>query len=52
MMAAIEKKLLAKGCPKINLMIRTDNLGAVKFYEKIGYKTDETVQLGKRLEED
>ena len=52
MMEAIEKKIRAMGCPKINLQIRTDNLGAVKFYEKIGYKTDETVQMGKRLGED
>ena len=49
LMQAIEEKLLAKGCPKINLMIRTDNLGAVRFYESIGYKMDETVQMGKRL---
>jgi ribosomal protein S18 acetylase RimI-like enzyme len=49
MMAAIEKRIRAMGCPKINLQVRTDNLGAVKFYEKIGYKMDETVQLGKRL---
>ncbi len=49
MMETIEKKLKAAGCPKINLQVRTDNLGAVKFYERIGYKMDETVQLGKRL---
>jgi ribosomal protein S18 acetylase RimI-like enzyme len=49
MMEAIDKKIRTMGCPKINLQIRTDNLGAVKFYEKIGYKMDETVQMGKRL---
>ena len=52
MMAAIEKKIRAMGCPKINLMIRTDNLGAVEFYKRIGYKMDETIQMGKRLVED
>jgi ribosomal protein S18 acetylase RimI-like enzyme len=52
MMEAIEKKILAMGCPKINLMIRTDNLGAVDFYKKIGYKMDEVVEMGKRLVED
>jgi ribosomal protein S18 acetylase RimI-like enzyme len=49
MMEAIEKKLIAKGCPKINLMVRNDNLGVVEFYERIGYKKDKVVELGKRL---
>ena len=49
MMEAIEKKLISKGCPKINLMVRNDNLGVVEFYERIGYKKDEVVELGKRL---
>jgi len=52
MMEAIEKKIRAMGCPKINLMIRTDNLGAVEFYKRIGYKIDEVVEMGKRLVED
>jgi len=52
MMEAIEKKIRVMGCPKINLMIRKDNLGAVEFYKRIGYKMDETIQMGKRLVED
>jgi ribosomal protein S18 acetylase RimI-like enzyme len=52
MMEALEEKLIAKGCPKINLMVRNENLGAVKFYEKIGYKSDGVIELGKRLIED
>ncbi len=51
-MKAIEEKLLAVGCPKINLMVRTDNQSALGFYEKIGYKTDEVISMGKRLIED
>jgi ribosomal protein S18 acetylase RimI-like enzyme len=51
-MKAIEEKLLAIGCPKINLMIRTDNPSAVSFYEKIGFKTDDVISMGKRLLED
>ena len=51
-MEAIEGKLLAIGCPKINLQIRTDNIDAVKFYESIGYSTEERVSMGKRLVED
>jgi ribosomal protein S18 acetylase RimI-like enzyme len=51
-MDAVQTKLKAMGCPKINLQIRNDNIGAVKFYEKIGYKIDEVQSMGKRLVED
>lgn len=52
MMAAIEEKLLDIGCPKINIQIRGDNTEALKFYDKIGYKTEDRVNMGKRLIED
>jgi ribosomal protein S18 acetylase RimI-like enzyme len=48
-MEAVTEKLKEMGCPKINLMFRTDNLEAERFYEKIGYKRDEVVSMGKRL---
>lgn len=51
-MAAVEEKIRAMGCPKINLQIRTSNIEAVKFYESIGYKADDVVSMGKRLVED
>ncbi|HEX9896040.1 MAG TPA: GNAT family acetyltransferase [Dehalococcoidales bacterium] len=51
-MKVLEDKLIALGCPKINLMIRTDNLSAVPFYNSIGYKTDDVISMGKRLVED
>ena len=51
-MKAVEKKLLAMDCLKINLLIRMDNLVAVKFYQSIGYKIDEVVSMEKRLVED
>lgn len=49
MMEAVEEKLLEKGCPKINIQIRGDNTEAMAFYDKIGYKTDDVVSMGKRL---
>jgi ribosomal protein S18 acetylase RimI-like enzyme len=49
MMAAIEEKLLALGCPKLNLQVLAANTEAMKFYERIGYKKDDVVSLGKRL---
>ncbi len=49
MMREVENRLLKLGCPKINLMVRSTNEQAVRFYEKVGYKTDPVVCLGKRL---
>jgi ribosomal protein S18 acetylase RimI-like enzyme len=49
MMHAIEEKLFKLGCPKINLMFRTDNAGVEKFYEKLGYTRDAVIEMGKRL---
>jgi ribosomal protein S18 acetylase RimI-like enzyme len=48
-MTALEEKLLARGCPKLNLMFRTDNGKVEKFYEKIGYQRDACIEMGKRL---
>lgn len=48
-MTAVEEKLLAAGCPKINLQVRESNSGVIQFYETIGYKNDHVVSLGKRL---
>ena len=49
LMAAVEKKLLGKCCPKINIQVRTTNKHVLAFYESLGYKADEVVSLGKRL---
>jgi ribosomal protein S18 acetylase RimI-like enzyme len=51
-MEAIEQEILAKGCPKINVQIRSDNSDVVKFYESIGYEIEERISMGKRLTED
>ena len=51
-MLAAEEKLLEIGCPKINLMVRKNNLDVIKFYEKIGYGHDEVVTMSRRLIED
>jgi ribosomal protein S18 acetylase RimI-like enzyme len=47
-----EKILLGAGCPKINLQIRSTNQEVIRFYERIGYKQDPVVSMGKRLETD
>ncbi len=49
LMTHLETKLLALGCPKINLQVRASNTAVIHFYEAIGYKQDPVVSLGKRL---
>lgn len=49
LVAHIEKELLALGCPKVNLQIRAGNSAVVDFYEHLGYRIDDTVDMGKRL---
>ena len=48
-MEAFEAKLLTRGCPKINLQIRSDNQAVIDFYAAIGYNDDNVVGMGKRL---
>ena len=52
LMEEAETRLRALGCPKINLQVRTGNDKVRAFYEAIGYKLDEVVSFGKRLEDD
>ena len=51
-MTAAERLLKASGCPKINLQVRTSNPEAIGFYKKLGYRVDDVISLGKRLETD
>jgi ribosomal protein S18 acetylase RimI-like enzyme len=44
-----EAMLKAAGCPKINLQVRSTNQNVISFYERIGYRQDAVVSMGKRL---
>ena len=44
-----EEGLAGLGCPKINLQVRTENEGVVKFYRAVGYEVEERVSMGKVL---
>ena len=48
-MAEVERRLEALGCPKLNLMVRRDNAGAIGFYTRLGYDEQAVVNVGKRL---
>ena len=52
LMDEAERLLAERGCPKINLQIRSENADVIAFYGALGYRTDDVVSLGKRLIDD
>lgn len=44
-----ERRLQARGCPKVMLMVRRDNAAVAELYEGLGYEENEVLVLGKRL---
>jgi ribosomal protein S18 acetylase RimI-like enzyme len=51
-MEEVERRIRAKGCPKINLQVRATNKEVIRFYQSLGYSDDRVIGFGKRLEED
>jgi len=49
LMHEVEKRLMERGCPKLNVQVRAANSEALQFYRRLGYAQDEAVALGKRL---
>lgn len=45
----VEQEMLARGCPKVSLLVRSSNAQVQAFYRKLGYAQDDAVPLGKRL---
>ena len=52
LMAEAERILRAEGCAKINLQVRATNTQVIAFYEKLGFATENFVNMGKRLVND
>lgn len=52
LMDEAERRLVAVGCPKINLLVRSSNAAVIDFYRSLGYTQDDSVSLGKRLIKD
>ena len=48
-MQRIEADLIAAGCPKLNLQVRSDNVDVLAFYDRLDYQRDATLSLSKRL---
>jgi hypothetical protein len=51
-MIEAEDWLRDRKAPKIQLMVRSDNRDAEKFYQALGYVMHSVTVLGKRLNED
>ncbi|MDH2443978.1 GNAT family acetyltransferase [Amnibacterium sp. CER49] len=49
LMAEVESRLLAMGCPKVNVQIRGGNEAVAAFYARLGFAPDSATGLGKRL---
>jgi len=48
----VEKRLKAKGCEKVNLLIEATNSGVQEFYETLGYTRDDLIFMEKWLVQD
>lgn len=49
LMREAERLLAERGCPKLNLQVRSSNTGVIEWYRTLGYAPDNAVSLGKRL---
>ena len=45
LMTHVEQELLNKGCPKINLLVRSDNLNVKRFYKGLHYDEQDDVKV-------
>jgi ribosomal protein S18 acetylase RimI-like enzyme len=51
LMDELERRLLATGATKLNLLVEQGNAAVADFYRKLGYATDELLFMTKRLEQ-
>ncbi|WP_298038093.1 GNAT family acetyltransferase [uncultured Microbacterium sp.] len=49
LLAEAERLLAAMGCPKVQLMVRTENEAVLSFYDAVGYESFDVRNAGKRL---
>ena len=49
LMTEAERLLIARGCVKLNLQIRSENQAAAGFYARLGYGIDDVISMGRRL---
>jgi ribosomal protein S18 acetylase RimI-like enzyme len=49
LVAAVERELGERGCPKVNLQVLDSNRDVIAFYERLGWRVEERVSMGKTL---
>ena len=49
LLAEVEDRLVALGCPKINIQVRSGNEKVAAFWSALGYADDSASGMGKRL---
>jgi len=49
MVEAVEQRLKARGCPKVNLQVLATNRDVVAFYQQLGFAIEDRVSMGRRL---
>ena len=49
LMRSVEERLTRMGCPKLNLQVRATNQVVLPFYERLGYRVEERISMGKPL---
>lgn len=49
LVAEAESLLAALGCPKVQLMVRSENEGVIRYYDDLGYEDADVRVFGKRL---
>lgn len=49
LLAELERRLLALGCAKVNLLIEPDNAAVAGFYTRLGYRRDDVLFMEKWL---
>jgi ribosomal protein S18 acetylase RimI-like enzyme len=52
MVEAAEDWLRERGVWKMNLLVRSENVDVIGFYEAMGYEKGNTIQFGKRIDHD
>ena len=52
LMRRVEAELEKRGCPKLNLQVRSSNSSIVRFYEHLGYKVEDHISMGKLLKKE
>ncbi len=50
LMQTAERWLKERGAPKIQLMVRNENLQTQSFYRALGYELQDVVTIGRRLD--